>query len=394
MELVEAVNENAAPPAVANARAAPDPALQKPKTFEDPAILSMGKRPTPASRDPLRATGQWNSVTTERNNSPRTATGRDERALRDIIPAATLVEPFDSVSMERIDSSRTAKGRKGSTSPTLVEKVQKIHVADVDTDGVVEGLILDEQVEISPVQTAAKPKRPRRNRKQRRPEAALEPEVIPAKETQRSKGWRQTPLLEPNPSFQPFATLKKSQRNGQLDENGWATEDATDVQDMGDFDFAGSLAKFDKKSIFTQIQAEDAIPDEERLVSHNRLPKAKPGTAGGKNLHYTENVLDLPNGTMKVKDVWRSETSDFEEQDRIAQRDSGSGRRSRRAESRVTAGRRPQSRKGSAIPIVQPARTFSVSCSRIFPCDMTANLEPDSHYLKSLVLPRPFRSAL
>ena len=394
VELVEAVNENAAPPPVAQAHPAQAPAPQshRPKTFEDPAILSMGKRPTPVSRDSLQAPGQGNSISLKRMDSARTNNGKEERGLKNITSTATLVEPFNSVSMERIDSSRTATGRKGSISATLVDQIQKIHIAEVDTD-VAEGLILDDQVEILPAQPAVKPKRPRRHRKQRRAEETLEPDVVPAKETQRSKGWRQTPLLEPNPSFQPFTTLKKSKRNGRADENGWATEDATDVQDMGDFDFAESLAKFDKKTVFTQIQAEDGIPDEERLVSHNRLPKAKPGTAGGKNLHYTENVLDLPNGTIKVKEVWKSEASDLEDEERPAQRDSGSGRHSRRAESRATAGRRPQSRKGSSIPMVQPARTLSVSIGAQSN-ESIANLEPDSCKLRSLILPRTIRSAV
>ena len=29
-------------------------------------------------------------------------------------------------------------------------------------------------------------------------------------------------------------------------QNGWATEAATDIQEMGNFDFAGNLSKFDK----------------------------------------------------------------------------------------------------------------------------------------------------
>jgi enhancer of mRNA-decapping protein 3 len=392
VELVEAVNENAVPPPVVQAHPSQGPPSppQKPKTFEDPAILSMGKRPTPVSRPSVPA--QWNATSMERKDSARTATGREERVLRDITPAATLAEPFNFVSMERIDSSMTARGRKESSkesiSATLVEPVQKIHIVDVDTDGIAEGLILDDQAEVSPAQPVPKAGRKPRRRKGRRNEEFIEPDVapgketqrskrwregrrteeflesdvVPAKETQRSKGWRQTPLLEPNPSFQPFTTLKKSKRNGRTDENGWATEDATDVQDMGDFDFAGSLAKFDKKTVFTQIQAEDGIADEDRLVAHNRLPRAKPGTAGGKNLHYTENVLDLPNGSVKVKaDVWKSEAGESDLEERPAQRDSGSGRHSRRAESRVPTTRRPPSRKGSSITNVQPARTLSVS---------------------------------
>jgi enhancer of mRNA-decapping protein 3 len=346
------------------------------------------------SRDSLQAPAQWNSTLMERKDSARTATGREERVLKDITPAATLVEPFNLVSMVQVDSSRTVRGWKESTSATLVEQVQKIHVAEVDTDVVAEGLILDDQAEVSAAQPVVKQKRQRKHRQKRRNEEALDPDVVPAKETQRSKGWRQTPLLEPNPSFQPFTTLKKSKRNGRADENGWATEEATDVQDMGDFDFQGSLAKFDKKTVFTQIQAEDVIPNEDRLVSHNRLPKAKPGTAGGKNLHYTENVLDIPNGTVKVQNMWKSEASDFEEEDRTAQRDSGSGRISRRAESRATTGRRPQSHKGSAIPMAQPARTLSVSRSSSQCYNALADFKSDSRHLQSCILSSTFRSAV
>ena len=129
---------------------------------------------------------------------------------------------------------------------------------------------------------------------------------------------------------------------------------------MGDFDFEGSLAKFDKRTVFEQIHAEDSIADEDRLVAHNRLPRAKPGTAGGKNLHPTENVLDIPNGRA-TGDAWNSEASDIEIEERASQRDTGSGRVSRRAESKLGS-RRPVSRKGSGgMPGLQPARTLSVS---------------------------------
>jgi len=38
---------------------------------------------------------------------------------------------------------------------------------------------------------------------------------------------------------------------------GLATEDATDIQDMGDFDFESNLSKFDKRKVFDQIRNED-----------------------------------------------------------------------------------------------------------------------------------------
>lgn len=163
---------------------------------------------------------------------------------------------------------------------------------------------------------------------------------LPATATVRGPGWRQTPLLEPNPSFQPFSSLKNQRgRTANFADNGWQTEDATDVQDMGEFDFAANLSKFDKKTIFDGIRTEDEIADEDRLVGHNRLPK--PGTAGGKNLHYTENVLDGPHDN-----ILSSEDSELEIE-AVSRRDTGSGRNSRRAESRL---RKPATRKNSSVP--------------------------------------------
>lgn len=192
--------------------------------------------------------------------------------------------------------------------------------------------------------------------------------ATPTRDTERSKGWRQTPLLEPVASFQPFSSLKKSTKSKKTYDNGWGTEDATDVQDLGDFDFLGSLAKFDKRTVFNQIEAEDMTADEDRLVSHNRM--VKPGTMGGKNLHYTENVLDskpISNvaAVAAASPRWKSEAgeSDEEVEDEL---DLGSGRNSgrtsRRAESRIGIARRPTSRKGSSINPSQPTvRVVTVS---------------------------------
>jgi enhancer of mRNA-decapping protein 3 len=347
VELVEAVNENITAKVNIPTPVAAVP-VAKPKAFEDPAILSVGRKPTPVTQTPIPGP-QWGSASMERTESTRTARAKDDRALKDITPAATLVEPMQGLSVQ-----------------------------EVEANGGAHGLILEEleaEAPISPEQPAAKAgRRPRRRKQGRRgaDDSLQEPDVTPAKETTRSKGWRQTPLLEPNPSFQPFATLKRKNGRGRekIDENGWATEDATDVQEMGDFDFAGNMAKFDKNSVFTQIQAEDSIAEEDRLVSHNRLPKAKPGTAGGKNFHYTENVLDVPNGKASPKpknDLWKSEAgeSDVEERaERSSLRDTGSGRQSRRAESKLATNRRPPSRKGSSIASAQqPARSLSVSPS-------------------------------
>ncbi|MCJ1283949.1 enhancer of mRNA decapping [Xylographa opegraphella] len=125
-------------------------------------------------------------------------------------------------------------------------------------------------------------------------------------------------------------------------QSGWATEDATDIQEMEPFDFVGNLSKFDKRGVFDQLRKDDRTADESRLVHHNRLPP-KPGTAGGKNLHWTQNVLEVPQSNGYGR--WNSEAgeSDDEVDDHQLSSGSSSSRNRSRGGPRV-----PQSRKGSA----------------------------------------------
>lgn len=154
----------------------------------------------------------------------------------------------------------------------------------------------------------------------------------------KGKGWRQTPLIEEVPRQNGRKTQRGRRAIGEA--NGWATEDATDIQDMGDFDFESNLSKFDKRRVFDDIRKEDTTAHDERLVSFNRKPR--PGTNGGRNLHFTENVLDVPE--VNDRDRWKSEAGETE--DDLNGEHYSSGKGSRRAGSR-----RPlQSRKGSAIP--------------------------------------------
>jgi enhancer of mRNA-decapping protein 3 len=168
------------------------------------------------------------------------------------------------------------------------------------------------------------------------------PPVSTKKSNTRGKGWRQTPLTEEAPPAKPEihqSRLKQKGRRSRMEDlNGWATEDATDIQDLGDFDFESNLSKFDKRRIFDDIRKEDTTADDERLVSFNR--KARPGTNGGKNLHYTENVLE----PSEHVNIWKSEAgeSDNEVQEELY----SSGRGSRRATSRKPM----PSRKGSTMP--------------------------------------------
>jgi enhancer of mRNA-decapping protein 3 len=378
--LVEAGNENIQANKPPPPKATPVP--QATGTFEDPAILSVGKRPTPVSRPSIP--NQWTSTSMERVDSSRTATGREEKPVVNHGPlAAHLVEPMQKISVveEEADDAEAAP---------LEELDGVAHAASAQPIAKVQG----------------KRTRKRKGRKERE-ETPQDPTitVTPVKDTAKTKswgqtplldakGWRQTPLLEPNPSFQPFSTLKrKGRRNGKIEENGWATEDATDVQEMGDFDFEGSLAKFDKKTVFNQIQAEDTVAEGDRLVAHNRLPRAKPGTAGGKNLHPTENVLDLPNGRVDPE-AWKSEAGDSEIDEKTSQRDTGSGRTSRRggrAESKLGNNRRPVSRKGSAgVPGIQPARTLSVRDIDFLDIVLNVNNGTDPYpSLETIILPCP-----
>ena len=192
----------------------------------------------------------------------------------------------------------------------------------------------------------------------------------------KAKGWRQTPLLEEPTAETPspqagqrgqhpqkdtikqtatrFAGLtpdhakpRRRRYREEEDQNGWATGDATDIQDMGDFDFEESLSRFDKRKVFDQIRQEDTTADEARLVSFNRLPAARLGTAGGKNLHYTENVLDSPiKKVLPGGDVPNIGHSSTESELEISEAKVSSGRSSRRNVSRPS---RAPSRKGSAI---------------------------------------------
>jgi enhancer of mRNA-decapping protein 3 len=158
-----------------------------------------------------------------------------------------------------------------------------------------------------------------------------------SKKTGRGRGWRQTPLVEEIPIKANGRKSKHKSRKSVLEDlNGWATEDATDIQEQGDFDFEESLLQFDKKAVFDDLRREDKIASGDRLVGHNRV--ARPGTYGGKNFHPTENVLSGETEEEEVREMQYS-----------------SGKASRRAGSK----RPPQSRKGSAIPNVEHLRTES-----------------------------------
>lgn len=209
-------------------------------------------------------------------------------------------------------------------------------------------------------------KKPRRGHKKKQANAASSdpPQVMNSEvsrngndmngSVKRGKGWRSTPLLQPSPQATSPAEkgAKKSdkrQRESGQDgqQNGWATEEATDIQDLGDFDFEANHKLFDKKTVFDQLRQGDTTADEDRLVSHNKV-HARPGTYGGKNLHPTENVLSPSQGP-KYNSNEIGSTSDADTELNFASGANANGRSSsRHSTSRANAAKKVPSRQNSA----------------------------------------------
>ncbi|KAK6533384.1 enhancer of mRNA decapping [Orbilia ellipsospora] len=83
----------------------------------------------------------------------------------------------------------------------------------------------------------------------------------------------------------------RHQNSNTRDEDGWATEDVNDIKDH-EFDFQGNLERFDKKTVFSQIEAEDTTAAEDRLVSFNKRPQNNADVPSiRKNFKNSENVL-------------------------------------------------------------------------------------------------------
>lgn len=304
-----------------------DPTRQ---SLSDPAILSFGRNAI-AADSPTTPTLNATAELTPLSSAEPTVLIKT-KPLEDVGATATLTQPFD----------------------------------DLTLNDAILNEITNDQEEETPAKAAARKKRRRRHTKSRKDDQQ-DPPVETSKTVRILKhgnnGWGEPPFLQeassskkPHPLDAPIrraeqrlAQGRKGRRqNHKEEQNGWATEEVTDIQDMGDFDFQGNLSKFDKRGVFEQIRQDDTTADEARLVSFNRLP-TRPGTNGGKNLHYTENVLDSPkpNGHMS----WNSADDTESSGDKIS-----SGHSSRRNLSRASV-RKPPSRKGSAI--IPPDHTSS-----------------------------------
>ncbi|KAK0722588.1 YjeF-related protein N-terminus-domain-containing protein [Lasiosphaeria miniovina] len=302
--------------------------------FIDPAIVAVGKRPgSLPNRGPDSA-----------HHQPNTSEKRDPEPL--VVSPSVQNEFNEPDPLPAIVVSESIEGLKIENQAAVVESADELPVPEVALEY---------------GQTAVQKKKRRQRKTGNSKNAPEEVEASPQapKTANRGKGWRQTPILQSTSSFQPFDSLKRNSARGRpVNDNGWASEDVTDVQEAGDFDFGGSLAKFDKQQIFEQMRKDDEVDEADRLVSHNRYPRPRLGTGGGKNLHYSENVLDTPVATLKSKekptkeatnDFWNSEADDgvLNGGERLSGRDMGSRQGSRRGESKVSVTRRSQSRKAS-----------------------------------------------
>ncbi|GLB21655.1 enhancer of mRNA decapping [Aspergillus tubingensis] len=293
------------------------------QSFVDPAILSFSKPPSApsgqgADSGPVQLPAPSISRSTSQNFQFPQVAHRDQ--------AAVLNEPFSNL---ELDVGKTANESRSAVPSGPVPAGR-------------ENIVSSQPIP----QSAAKASR--RTGQPRTPKAVNEHDGATNTDP-RSKGWRQTAFVEPsypqmNKSLNKQRRKKRNNRSNYVeDPNGWATEDATDIQEMGEFDFQSNLSKFDKRKVFEEIRNDDTTADEDRLVSFNRkVPK--PGTNGGKNLHWTENVLDSPEET-------ESEDTDQVPSDAKLSSGTYSGRE------RSRTSRAPNSRKGSAIlgqPLVPP----------------------------------------
>ncbi|RDW63149.1 mRNA decapping enhancer EDC3 [Aspergillus mulundensis] len=312
----------------------PYPAQQP---FVDPAILSFSK---PSNE--VRASVQHQPSFTESASARQIPSSHSTSHLTPHAAPAALTEPFSNLELN-VDDRSTPQ----------VEELQGPR---------------SHQVEESPIPaTRYGTTRGRRGGKQKGPSVYNEHNGA-LNTNPKSKGWRQTAFVEPSTpglldspqAYKETGTLngkrrKKKSRGYPEQISGWATEEAADIQEMPEFDFASNLSKFDKRRVFEEIRNDDTTADEERLVSFNRrVPK--PGTNGGRNLHWSENVLD---DSPEESD---NAATDHEPSDAKLSSGTFSGRDASKLSARGRA-----SRKGSAIfgqPLV-PAQLNTVGRNQL-----------------------------
>lgn len=308
---------------------APAPVRLPQAPLNDPAILSLGRPPASAvpGATELHSEPMVEQVLAERDTSAvqRVIPG-GRAANRPLSPIEDAVEPLNDLH--------------------IGEELQKENIKQMDKE--------DDKTH--------KKRRKRQNRRGKQNQQQQQAQSQQQHDTDlasspdgnvpssgRGKGWRQTPMLQSTASFQPFNSLKRKGRGRKgAEDNGWESAEVT--EEMGDFDFENNLLKFDKRTIFDQMRKEDSVDDATRLVAHNRLPK--PGTNNGKNLHYTENVLNVtPTGT-KNADFWNSEADDgLHDAEVLSGREPRNATIMRRTDSKNGISKRSQSRKASGAMV-------------------------------------------
>lgn len=320
----------AQPPAQPNPRPIYTQPPSKP-SFVDPAIVSLGRRPN--------------------SSTPTSATPRPSA----LPPDGTSEYELRTGHAIGVPQNATAGGVSMTHTPVQeFPELQHLSVGNVTHE-------LDSET-VGEIPTPAKTRKKTRTKRQAKGVTVntdMRENEKPTQNSGHGAGWRETPILQTN-SFQPYKALKKnSQSRKNYAESGWASEDVT--EDLPEFDFENNLAKFDKQTIFNQMRKDDQVDDDTRLVAHNRRPK--PGTGGGKNLHYTENVLEVPVNAAQSADYWNSEADvGHEDGERLSGRELR-GQGMKRTESKSGVGRRSQSRKASGLVGGHPLSRVNSSVS-------------------------------
>ncbi|KAI5283205.1 enhancer of mRNA decapping [Ascosphaera aggregata] len=298
--------------------------------FQDPAIVSM-KKPPPAATQKAAPSVKFSA--------------------RPTAPAASTNTARSPVEAENLPPPPPTFLRRDGTQTQLTRSIENLTLGDKPSAGEARAFPLSKASMSSRNRTRGPHKSARlpghTHVKTHRLGASTASSNKRADYT--GKGWRHTPLIEPaevpdSPALKKIRP-RKTRKNFVDDPNGWATEDATDIQELGDFDFATNLSKFDKIRVFDEIRNDDKVRKEDRLVSFNRRV-VRPGTNGGKNLHYTENVLDMDDviDEAALANTWNSEADETDE-DESEEEGVSSGRGSKRPRSRASQA----ARKGSAV---------------------------------------------
>lgn len=354
------------------------------QSFVDPAILSFHKPPPTSQRlvprnsthdaptvlspvmlaDTVKSTGMGATLATQAASpigllQGMTASSRSslqsqaKRERRDSAATATLTEPFNHLAVN--DDAGLSDGKdKRRNNVATQHWVAPKQLRSASPEKRVTGNLASKKG-----RRGGKSKANKEDVSQMGPGATDRRALNDAQSTQEQMaltgttgtGWRKSPLVEDSSTLQVSGrsrvrastkqTKVKARKAYMEERNGWATEDATDIQELGEFDFESNLSKFDKRRVFAEIRNEDLTADEDRLVSFNRrVPKL--GTNEGKNLHHTENVLEVP-----TRNIWKSEAGETEE-DEISDDHVSSGRNSHRGMNK-SATLRATSRKTSTM---------------------------------------------